>query len=264
MPTLQRDGSTIAYDATGQGPAVVLGHSLLCGRWMWDALVPRLAESHRVFNLEFRGHGESTSPNRFTLDDLAGDWLALLDAEGVDRAALVGLSMGGMTALRVALRAPDRVGALVLMDTRAGTEPWLSRLRYTVLRWRYRIHGFSDALVERLVPVMFAPTSVTSRTQPIELFVRRAREHDREQLDRAIRAVLGRDDAGPIERIASPTLVLVGEHDRATPPSCSAELQRRIAGARLVTIPDAGHLSAMERPDAVAAETLRFLGEHSW
>jgi pimeloyl-ACP methyl ester carboxylesterase len=231
---------------------------------MWNEVAPRLAEAYRVLNIEFRGHDESTAPERFALDDLVDDWLAVLDAEQVERAAVVGLSLGGMTALRMALRAPERVGALVLLDSRAGKEPWLNRLKYGFLRRRYRRDGISDFLVQRLTPLMFGRTTLASSPELIDAFVQGARRHDREQLDRAIGAVVGRDDAGPIEKIDCPTLVLVGEQDVATPPQCSREMQRRIPAARLVTIPDAGHLSAMERPDRVADETLRFLGNCSW
>lgn len=258
---LQRDGATIAWDAAGRGPALILGHSLLCGRWMWNEVVPRLADRYRVLNVEFRGHGESTATTPFRLRDLVDDWLAVLDAERVERAALVGLSMGGMTALRMALRAPERVTALVLMDTRAGKEPWLNRLKYGILRRQFRRHGVSDSLAGRLAPLMFGRSTLESKPELVDVFVREARRHDREQLDRAIGAVVGRDDAGPVERIEHPALVVVGEQDVATPPRYSEELRRRIPGARLVTIPEAGHLSAMEQPDRIAGETLRFLSE---
>lgn len=264
MPTLERQGASIRYEVSGEGPAVLLGHSLLCGRWMWDGVAPRLAERHRVINLEFRGHGGSTAPAPFTLDDLVDDQLAVLDAEGVERAALVGLSMGGMTAMRLALRAPERVGALVLIDSNAAAETRSNRLKYGLLALLYRRLGFNRLLVRSVAPIMLGRTTVASRPELVERLAARVREHQREPLIRAIRAVVGRTATGGLEAIRHPTLVMVGDEDRATPPPRSEDIHRRIPGARLLRIPEAGHLSAFEQPDLVAAATLDFLAGCSW
>src|SRR5438552_10226026 len=101
MPEALRDGATVHYEITGQGPPILLGHSLLCDTEMWRGVVPRLAAGHRVINVEARGRRRSTALRAFTLEDLAADWLAILDQEQIDRAWLVGLSMGGMTAMRI-------------------------------------------------------------------------------------------------------------------------------------------------------------------
>lgn len=264
MPTLERGGASIRYDVSGAGPALLLGHSLLCGRWMWDGVAPRLAARYTVVNVEVRGHGESTAPSPFTLDDLVEDWLAVLDREGIDRAALVGLSMGGMTAMRLALRAPERVGAMVLIDTSAATEAWLNRFKYGVLAAIYRRLGFNRLLLHQVAPIMFGRTTLESRPELVERFSARIREHDRGPLIRAIQAVTRRTEAGALESLDCPTLVLVGDEDVATPPARSEEIERRIPGARLVRIPAAGHLSALEQPERVADATLELLAGCAW
>lgn len=263
MPILERNGARIAYDVTGEGPVVLLGHSLLCGRWMWDGVAPKLAEKYKVVNAEFRGHHASTCATPYTMDDLADDWLALLDELGADKAALVGLSMGGMTAMRVALRAPERVSALVLMDSSADREPWIKRLKYRIMTWLYRRNGFNDSLLKQIAPIMFGSTTMRSRPELVEQLAAHLREHDRAELIRVINAVVRRNAMSPIEAIKAPTLVLVGEQDAATVPARSEAIARRIHGATLVRIPDAGHLSALEQPDRVAQATLDFLGT-SW
>jgi len=264
VPTFERNGARIAYDVTGDGPVVILGHSLLCGRWMWSRVVPRLAEHYKVVNAEFRGHGESTTPGAFGFDEMVDDWLALLDEVGADKAALVGLSMGGMTGMRLALKAPERVGALVLLDSSANREPFFKRIKYGIMMALYRRLGFNKLLVKSIAPIMYGATTMKSRPELIDELADGIRAHDRDQLLHVIRAVVYRGEMGAIEAIDAPTLVMVGEQDKATPPARSEEMQQRIPGARLIRIPAAGHLSAMEQPDRVAEATLEFLGQHRW
>ena len=137
MPSIERQNATVAYDVVGSGPPIVLGHSLFCTRSMWRGVVPRLQDSYRVINVELRGHGDSTAEGPFTLADLVDDWLAILDQEGIEQAVLCGLSTGGMTAMRVAGRAPDRVAGLALLDTNAAPETQFNRLQYGMLGWGY-------------------------------------------------------------------------------------------------------------------------------
>ncbi len=264
MPTLERAGAVISYELSGQGPAVLLGHSLLCDHRMWDGVVPALAERYRVINIDFRGHGGSTAPAPFTFADLVGDWLAVMDAEKVGRAALCGLSMGGMTAMRLALRAPERVGPMILVDSNADPEGWWRRVRYGILARLYRKRGLTDALAARVAPIMLAETTMLERPEIAERFVERMRGQEREPLIRAIRAVNGRGPTGDLGAIRAPTLILVGEEDAATPPPRSEAIHRGIAGSQLVRIPGAGHLSAMEQPEAVARHVLGFLDAHPW
>jgi len=264
MAFIDRNGARIVYDVLGtEGPWILLGHSLLCGRFMWDGVLPALLESYRVINVEVRGHGESTAPEAFTLEDLAEDWLAILDAEGVDEVSLVGLSMGGMTAMRFALRYPERVRAMVLLDTSADAETRINRLKYKGLSTLYRRVGFTDVIAKQITPIMFGSETPKSRPELVKTLIQHLREHDRPQLIRAISAVNDRGDLQGLESLRVPTRVLVGEEDAATPPKRSEALARRIPGATLGRLASAGHLSAMEVPDRVAAELRTFLGEHA-
>lgn len=265
MPEITSDGARVHYEVTGSGPAVLLGHSLLCDTGMWKGVAPRLAERYRVINVEARGHRRSTAPAPFTLEDLAGDWQAILDAERVERAFLVGLSMGGMTAMRLALRAPARVAGMVLLDSNGDEEERIRRLRYGLLEAIYRRLGVIKPLERPIAKIMFGATTLRERPHLVAELVETMKGHDRAQLSRAIEAVFRR---GPIlDRLAAigvPTLVLVGEEDRATPIVKSRRLAAAIPGARYEALPRAGHLSALEEPDAVAARVLAFLDEHRW
>ena len=100
-------------DGPADAPVVVLSNSLGATRGMWDPQVPALAERYRVVTYDTRGHGESPAPaGPYSLDDLVDDLVALLDEVGAERAHVVGLSLGGMTAMRLAAREPDRVDRL--------------------------------------------------------------------------------------------------------------------------------------------------------
>jgi 3-oxoadipate enol-lactonase len=265
MPEILHDGATIYYEKSGQGPAIVLGHSLLCDTDMWRGVAPRLAERHTVINVEVRGHRRSTAPAPFTLEDLGGDWLAILDREGIDRAFLVGLSMGGMTAMRLALRAPERIAGMVLIDSNADVEERGKRAQYAVMVAIYRRFGLIRPIARRSAHIMLGRTSLKERPALIDELAATVARHPREQVVRAIQAVFGRPDLVPrLGGITCPTLVLVGAEDVATPPRKSERIQAAIPGARLEVIDGVGHLSALEDPGAVATRVLAFLAEQRW
>jgi 3-oxoadipate enol-lactonase len=265
MPELVRDGASIYYEVTGAGPAIVLGHSLLADVEMWRGVAPRLAERYRVINVEVRGHRRSTAPAPFTLEDLAGDWLAILDAERIDRAMLVGLSMGGMTAMRLALRAPERVAGMVLLDSNADPEGRVKRARYAVMEAIYARFGAIKLMEGAIAKIMLGRTSLARHPELVTWLRDTVARHDRRQLPHALRAVNGR---GPIRdrlsAIATPTYVLVGDEDVATPPDRSEAVVAAIRGARLERIPGAGHLSALEQPEVVATRIRAFLDAQTW
>ena len=124
MPYIERDRQRIFYQETGTGPAIVLGHSFLCSGEMWEGQVEALAGSHRVINVDYRGHGKSSTVAKpFDLYDLLGDSTAILDELGIDNAIWAGLSTGGMVALRAAVMIPQRDRAIVVADASAAAEP---------------------------------------------------------------------------------------------------------------------------------------------
>lgn len=250
MPTIQRPGATVSYDVVGAGPPVLLGHSLLCTGEMWAGVVAALQSRFRFINVDLRGHGRSTAEAPFTLDDLVDDWLAILRRESLERAAFCGLSTGGMTAMRLALREADKVLGLALMDTNAAAEPTLARRRYTALAWIYRHLGVLPRTA--LLKAMFAPSTIAHRPELTSNLVAEVQRLDRAAVGHAMDAVWGRDGVD-ISPVKAPTLVIVGEHDAATPPSCARAIAASIDGASLEVVSDAGHLTAVERPDRVAA-----------
>ncbi len=155
MPTIERLGATVAYTVSGKGPPVILGHSLFCTRSMWENVLPALEDEYTFVNVELRGHGESTADAEFTIWDLADDWAAILDKEGFASAIAGGLSTGGMTAMRLVLRAPERVNGLALLDTSSGREHGVDRVKNSILAWGYEKLGIlpEGQLLQGMLPL---------------------------------------------------------------------------------------------------------------
>lgn len=263
MPSIERAGAHIHYDIRGEGPPLLLGHSLLFDGRMWDDLLPALSKHHRVVNIDARCHRHSTTRDRFTLWDLADDWIAIMDKEQIDRALLGGLSMGGMTAMRLALKAPERVRAMVLLDTSADPEVPRQRRQYRALAEIQRAARM-DFLVYPIVErKMFSPTTRRLHRDVVERGMGIIREKDPKVLYPAVRAVFDRESiTDRLAAITAPTLVMTGEDDIATPPLRARRIADRIPGATLELIPLAGHVSVMEQPAEAEKKILEFLARH--
>ena len=261
MPTLQRPGYSLHYQIEGSGPALLLLHSFLCSGAMWQAQVGALAEQYRVITVDLRGHGQSTGADQpLTLYDLVDDILALLDAEKIPVAIWAGLSIGGMIALRAALQAPERVSALVLMDTHAGPERPLKTLRYRAMVTAARIFGVKP-LIPQVNQLMFGHNTLIQKPELVEEWGPRFAAVPISTITNTVTALCNRDDLRPrLADIRQPTLVIVGEEDRSLPPAYSSEIADGIPQAELRVISRAGHLSALEQPEAVTAAMRDFLG----
>ncbi|MFL6130425.1 MAG: 3-oxoadipate enol-lactonase [Mycobacteriales bacterium] len=239
----------LGHDVHGpaDAPTLVLGSSVGTDRTMWDAALPRLAERFRVVRYDHRGHGRSpVPPGPYTIAGLADDLVGLLDALGIERAHLGGLSLGGMVAMQLAATRPERVDRLGLVSTSAHLPPasmWAERAA-TV-----RTAG-PGALVDAVFARWFTPAGAGSaealRLRQVFL------AQPPEGYAGCCEAVGAMDLRSLLGRIAAPTLVLGAAADPATPPSHAEAIAAAIGGAELVVLPDAAHLAAVERSDSVA------------
>jgi pimeloyl-ACP methyl ester carboxylesterase len=184
------------------------------------------------------------------MESLADDVHALLADLGALPAVLGGLSMGGYVALALWRRHADRVGALVLSDTRAGADDDAGRARRREMAALARTSG-SAAVTEAMIPGMLGKSTRT-RMPDVERQLRMMGEAaDREGLAAALEAMMARPDSTPtLETIDVPTLVIVGDEDALTPPKQAEVLVDGIRGARLEIIAGAGHVPCLERPAA--------------
>lgn len=250
-------GSSARRDA----PAVVLWSSFLCDGSMWDAQVGPLSELGRVLVFDGPGHGKSELPPPFSLDDNTRALLDACDDLRADRLVMVGLSWGGMLAMRLALLAPERVKALALLDTNAEPERKAHRAKYRVLASLFRRAGMPPTLVARSVaPKLLGKSTLAAHPELVQRLSRDVNGFSREGVYRASKAIFRRGDiATEIAAIRAPTLVICGEEDVATPPARSRLIADRIPGAKLAMVPGAGHLSALEQPERVNALLVPFV-----
>ena len=255
---IRTNGIELNYTIAGDGPWVVMSHSVACDLRMWDPQVEVLAKNFKVLSFDTRGHGASSAPEgQYTLEFLADDVKGLLDGLGVSACRWVGLSMGGMIGQTFALRYPGIFKAMVLADTSSGytADVWPA--------WEQRINTAREQGMEPLVE----PTLSRWFTEPF-LAGRREVTGRVAAMIRAtpVPGYVGCCYAIPklnlthrLKEISCPTLVIAGEQDQATPMEMARVIQGGIRGAQLVTIPSASHLSNLEQPQAFNAALTSFL-----
>jgi 3-oxoadipate enol-lactonase/4-carboxymuconolactone decarboxylase len=238
-------------------PPLLLLNSLGTDHAMWDAVMPFFMHDFRVLRMDTRGHGASDAPKGdYTLPMLAKDALAVLDAAHAARAHVCGLSMGGMTALELAIEHPKRVDRVIGANTSAQMSRDLMRERATLVRGKGMeavidaVLGrfFTQAFLERNPPLLGSTRATVLATDP-------------EGYAACCMAIAGMVLKKKLARVRAPLLVINGAQDISTPPAEHGELiAKAVTGAKSVTI-DAAHLSAVERPDAFAGAAIAFLAE---
>lgn len=237
---------------TGSGPAVVLSNSLGSTHRMWDAQTAELEQHFTVVRYDTRGHGASPVPDGpYTIDDLADDVVALLDRLGIERAHIVGLSLGGMTAMRLAARNPERVARMVLLCTGAQLPPaqgWTDRAA-TV-----RTQG-SEAVAEAVVARWFSP-HYTGERAPWEAMVAAT---SADGYAGCCEAIAQLDLRQQLSTITAPTLAIAGADDPATPPAKLEEITNAIPDAKLLVVDHAAHLANAEQPGTITPALIAHL-----
>jgi len=234
---------------TGEsGPLVVLLHPLALSGAVWNPMAAALGRSYRVAALDARGHGDSPWDRKpFTIDDLAADVAAVIETLDTGPAHVVGLSMGGSTAVVLAETRPDLVDGLVLADTTAcygpdRREKWAERAHKAVAVPRDRQLDFQ---VDRWFTEGYRKREPQGVERVSEIF----RLTDSKAHAAACTAFGGLDATARLGDIRARTLVLVGDEDYATPPAMAETLADGIPGAELRVLPETRHLSLIERPD---------------
>jgi 3-oxoadipate enol-lactonase len=245
---LGRPWGTITAEAAGQGEAVVLLHPLAMSREFWAPAARALAPRFRVITVDARGHGGSRwDGTPFSVADLADDVAAVCERLAPDGAHVLGMSMGGCVALSLAGRRPDLVRGLVLADTTADYGPdkaasWAARAAAATGKPRAEQLTFQ---VERWFSAGFAAAKPAEVERVCGIFVRTdSRAHAQ-----ACRALGAFDGAGFLPRVQCPALVLVGEHDQATPPAMARALSAGITRAELLVVPGVRHFALIEASD---------------
>lgn len=249
----------LAYDAAGSGAAVVLLHGFPMDRRLWEAQLAGLGEWWCIAP-DLRGLGGSELGRRpVTMMQYADDVAALLDALGIGRTVVCGLSLGGYVAFELLRRHPDRIRALILSDTRAEADSADARRARDELVEAVGREG-SGVLFDRMGPRLLSPGTWRAAPQAVKRLERMVREAPPAGVTAALLAARDRADSRDLlAGINVPTLVLVGADDAITPPEAVLELAERIRGARVVRIAGAGHMPPLERPEETTAAIGEFL-----
>jgi len=247
----------IAWEERGTGRPLLLIQGLGYARWSWEPIVTRLAEDYRVLFFDNRGIGESDRPEGpYTARMMAGDALQVLDEAGVDRANVLGASLGGMIAQELAVAAPERVDRLVLCCTTVGGAATVPMPQVTVDLFAEAATLAPEVALRRFVENALASDAPPELVQ--ELFERRVAN----PLDPAgwqAQAAAGLGFQGVEAAITAPTLLVTGTEDNVVDPRNSDVLAERIPGAELERIEGAGHLFFWEQPDAFVRILREFL-----
>jgi len=268
MPRIAVNNTHLYYEDSGpkDHPALLLSHGLLWDTMLFHRQVAALQNDYRVVCYDHRGQGRSEIPATpsIAIETLFDDAVALIEALDLRPCHFGGLSMGGFVGLRLAIRRPDLLRSCTLIETSADAEDPGESQRYRALNAIARYMGL-EPVADRVMPIMFGQTMLKDPSR------RRERDYWRDRMlankrsiYRAVNGVIERDSVyEQLGKIRIPTLVIVGEEDRALPPSKSERIHEAIAGSEFVRLPGAGHTSTIEQPQLVNAAMAAFLAKHS-
>ena len=266
MRAQQKTGGpvSIAYEMQGSGPLVVFLHGIGGNRTNWYEQLDHFGDRFCAVTWDARGYGASDDPPQtLKFGDYADDLNRLLDHLKAERAHLVGLSMGGMIIQDFYARYPQRVATLSLVDTSSGFGGTSEEVKRDFLSRRL------DPLEKGMTPADIAPGVVQvlagkSAPEAVRAKLRASLSALRvEPYKQALHAIITTDFRSVLATIKVPTLVIVGDEDVVTPPPASDFLVKSIPGASLITIPQAGHLTNIEKPEAFRAALRPFLEQHA-
>jgi len=274
VPFVEVEDGRLYYDVSGKGPSLVLIHGAWASHEWWRWQVPELSKVYQVLSLDVRGHGHS-SPLKaaYSVDGFTRDLESFLQKVEIDQAVLVGWSMGGIISMEYCLNHPSKVRALILIATRGHRNPQMKRrimFQYLQARLSLLMDFTSPRKYDRAAEgfpgeqerVKREVTNMLSPTTPREVFdwvMDDITNKPRENYFEVAKSIWNWEAGEELKRINVPTLIMVGEKDSRTPPRFSHLLHAEIPNSRLVIVKDAGHCLALERPQVVNAETIKFL-----
>lgn len=263
MPHISINGASLYYEDSGAGPeTIVFSHGLLWSGEMFQPQVDSLKSNHRCITFDFRGQGRSeVTRSGYDIESLYEDGVALIQALGAAPCHFAGLSMGGFVGLRLAIRHPEMLKSLILIESSSDPEPQENIGRYRMLNIVARWIGLG-VVADQVMGIMFGKKFLNdpTRTALKQEWRKRMVANHRIGITRAVTGVITR--AGVTEqlgRITVPTLIIVGDQDIATVPAKAEQMHAGIRNSKLVTIPGAGHTSSIEEPAAVNAAIHGFL-----
>jgi pimeloyl-ACP methyl ester carboxylesterase len=256
MPHADVNGQKIYFEDTGgDRPVVILAHGYLMDHEMFVHQVAALRDSYRVITWDERGFGLTEYDSApFTYWDSADDCLGLLDHLGIDRAVVGGMSQGGFLSLRVALRAPGRVRALILLDTQAGVEDPEVVPGYEAMRDTWLAAGPVDELVEAVAALIISDPTVNA------VWIAKWKQQPNDFIVQPFATLMSRDDlTGRLGEISCPALVVHGTEDVSISMDKAEQLAAGLSGSGPVVKVGGAHAANLTNPEPVNAAILGFL-----
>jgi pimeloyl-ACP methyl ester carboxylesterase len=259
MPFADVNGQHLFYeDSGGSGPTVIFSHGFLMDHEMFAPQVEALSDEFRCITWDERGFGSTPATAPFTYYDSAADCLALLDHLGIPQAVLAGMSQGGFIGLRAALTAPDRVKALVLIDTQAGTEDEAVAPAYEAMHDDWVANGpvnVQDVIAGLIIGPGVDPAPWLAKWNAAP----------RENLTLPFRCLMSRDDISDrVGAISCPAIIFHGDEDQAIPLSKAEALCEALPNCvGVVVVKGAPHAANLSHPEQVNGPLREFLAKYA-
>ncbi len=268
MPHIQMNDANIYYEDSApddqQKPTIMFAHGLLWSTQMYDAQVAHFKDEYRCIAFDFRGQGQSEiTKSGYDMDTLAKDAIALLDALSIDECHFVGLSMGGFIGQRIAINHPERLSSLILLETSADPEDPKSAPQYRKLISAIRWLGMKR-VSKKVMPIMFGNTFLTDKARKSECkaWLAKIQDNHKVGVTKATMGVIEREGVyDQLGSITTPTLIVVGDEDVATPYEKSERMHFAIVGSKFAVIKGAGHTATVEEPEQVNTVIRKFLAQ---
>lgn len=252
MSTIKINGAEIYYETHGLGPeTIVFSHGLLMSGKMFKAQVDYFKARYRCVVYDHRGQGRSeVTADGYDMDTLALDAIELIKALKLGPCHIVGLSMGGFVAMRLAVLHREYIKSLILLETSAEEEP--NKFKYNVLKTIVNIFGVK-AVINSVMPIMFGKTFLNDANRKDEVeFWRQEILSNEKSITKSVAGVIQRNTfSRELGNVSMPTLVVVGDEDVATTVEKAKNIKLKIPQAHLAVIKRAGHSSTIEEPRQV-------------
>jgi aminoacrylate hydrolase len=263
MPVVRRDGCDLHYDVQGEGPPLVLASGLGGAASWWAAQIPRYAREFTVLSFDQRGTGRSSRVPVASVEQMAGDVVAILDHAGIARAHCLGHSTGGAIGLATALDHPGRLASLVVYASTTCGDAY--RRRVFALRRLLLDLGGPTAYARYTSLLLYPPYWINAHAERLEAEEAAAAAALGEPAVQGSRleAILAFDRRADYGRIAIPVRILCADDDILTPRYFSEEMARLIPGAEAVFVPQGGHALSRTEPELFDRQVLPFLREQA-
>ena len=258
MPIIRSGDADIAYDITGEGEPLLMIMGFLSDSRMWALQTPAFSPHYSCVTFDNRGVGRSSSPpGPYTMEQMASDAIAVLDDAGIERAHVLGISMGGAIAQHVALKAPERIRSLTLAATWCTPNEWLTRLGEM---GRIASEFVREAFARSVLLWLFTPKLVIEQPDLLTVIEQMilAEPPPPETFVNQIAAVHGHDTREQLHQIAAPTLVMGARRDFMVPPELAEQIAASIPGSHFELL-DGGHAFSAENAGEFNRVVLEFL-----